>query len=334
MEHSDPPEIDSQIEPGFFSLRIRPFGFLAAFGTFVGAASLGGFLSKHHWAFDLFSHFRFQYAVSLSLLTVVMWVLRFRRFAALFGVVAFMNLATLIPLYVPPPIIPHRPKEDVKTVLHVNVDRARGDKVAVGELIETVDADVLSLCEISTWWLEGLERVLEKYPYRITHPREDNFGIGLFSKHPFKKSSVSSVGQAEVPTCLAVIEFPETDLFVIGTHPLPPGGWRRTYLRNQQLEALGALVREATQSAILMGDLNVTPWSYHFKELLGTSGLLDSGRGWGFQPTWSANNPLLWIPIDHFLHSGEIRVVHREIGPDVGSDHYPLIVHFTLGQKE
>ena len=52
------------------------------------------------------------------------------------------------------------------------------------------------------------------------------------------------------------------------------------------------------------------------------------GRGdRGLQPTWSAGLPyLVWIPIDHFLVGRDVRVLHREVSPRIGSDHLPVLV--------
>ena len=74
----------------------------------------------------------------------------------------------------------------------------------------------------------------------------------------------------------------------------------------------------------------MTPFSNHFERLLVGSGLLDSGRGYGVQATWPTGNPLLRIPIDHCLHSPAIRIVDRRVLPGAGSDHFPLVVDFTL----
>jgi endonuclease/exonuclease/phosphatase (EEP) superfamily protein YafD len=60
--------------------------------------------------------------------------------------------------------------------------------------------------------------------------------------------------------------------------------------------------------------------------------MIDSAQGHGVQPTWPNFNPLLWIPLDHVLHSTCLAVRDRIIGPDVGSDHYPVIVDFSLRQ--
>ena len=81
---------------------------------------------------------------------------------------------------------------------------------------------------------------------------------------------------------------------------------------------------------MLAGDLNVTQFSPHFKNLLKTGKLKDSSRGFGYQPTWPAQLPLLnkisecplfRIPLDHVLVSGDIQVRSVELLPSIGSDH-------------
>ncbi len=81
---------------------------------------------------------------------------------------------------------------------------------------------------------------------------------------------------------------------------------------------------------MVLGDFNTTPWNYYFQKFLKESGLRDSSQGFGPQPTWPNFSRLLSIPIDHCLHSAEIVIVGRQIGPDVGSDHYPVIVDYAL----
>ena len=50
----------------------------------------------------------------------------------------------------------------------------------------------------------------------------------------------------------------------------------------------------------------------------------------GLQPTWPAGNPLLITPIDHFLISKNLTVIHRYTGPDIGSDHYPVTMEIAF----
>jgi endonuclease/exonuclease/phosphatase (EEP) superfamily protein YafD len=40
--------------------------------------------------------------------------------------------------------------------------------------------------------------------------------------------------------------------------------------------------------------------------------------------------PVLRIPIDHCLVSSELVVLEHTVGPDIGSDHYPLLVTLAV----
>ena len=105
-------------------------------------------------------------------------------------------------------------------------------------------------------------------------------------------------------------------------------------MRDQQLAIIADALRRLDEPVLLLGDLNVSPWSYHFKRLLRQSGLRDGTLGKGFQPTWPTSLLPLLIPIDHCLYSLGIHVVYRIVGKDVGSDHYPVVVDFVFAGSE
>jgi endonuclease/exonuclease/phosphatase (EEP) superfamily protein YafD len=74
---------------------------------------------------------------------------------------------------------------------------------------------------------------------------------------------------------------------------------------------------------LLMGDFNATPWSAVFRRLL-RAGFRRAGAG--LSPTWPSILGPFGIPIDHVLMHGPIEARSVEVGPDVGSDHRPLLV--------
>jgi endonuclease/exonuclease/phosphatase (EEP) superfamily protein YafD len=82
-----------------------------------------------------------------------------------------------------------------------------------------------------------------------------------------------------------------------------------------------------------MGDLNATPFSPRFKNLLIDCGLRDSSLGFGITRTWHSEIPLLGLPIDHILVSRDLAVISREVGPKVGSDHRPVMVRVARKQS-
>ena len=103
--------------------------------------------------------------------------------------------------------------------------------------------------------------------------------------------------------------------------------------RNSQLEIIGeSISNDPSKTKIVMGDFNVTPYSYYFSQLKKTIGLKNTMAGFGFQNSWPSLSPLdiFRIPIDHVFVSKNIQVVDRRIGPDLGSDHFPVIVKLSL----
>jgi len=112
---------------------------------------------------------------------------------------------------------------------------------------------------------------------------------------------------------------------------LPPGSAEYARLRNEQLHTVAAQVKASYRPVILIGDLNGTPWSPYFRDFLRASGLRNTSQGRGVQGSWPAGLPAGRIPLDHCLVSPEIRVIDRQVGPQVGSDHLPLLVDLEVG---
>jgi len=320
--------------PDFFSPRIRACGLLTAAGFVVCLTTLAGFGGRFSWFLDLFSHFRVQYLVGLTILGVLFLVVRHRTTAIIFLIFAWVNLIVVLPLYFGGQSSPSPGSRSLRAML-LNVNTRHGNPERVRQVIPEVSPDILVLEEISDHWMAQLTWLKDSHPNCVTQPREDNFGIGLFSRFPLTDSEIVYIGSAEVPSVLATVNTGKAQLRIVATHPPPPGNRDYSHWRDEQLDRLPDYVCSARPSPlILLGDLNVTPWNYHFRRLLKRTGLKDSTQGYGFQPTWPNFNPLLRIPIDHCLHSPDIVIIDRRTGPDVCSDHYPLIVDFAIRSEE
>jgi endonuclease/exonuclease/phosphatase (EEP) superfamily protein YafD len=287
-------------------------------------ATAFGFLGEYSWWLDLFSHFRAQYLIGLSALAITFLLRRRLKTAAIMLIFAGINLAVILPLYSDAAANNSNPSRSIRVML-INVNSQTGDPVRVAEVVRSFDPDVLVLEEINQRWVQALETLNASYPHRKVRPRNDNFGIGLYSKYPLAGSRVVSLGDSGVPTILSLLEVEGGRLQMIATHPLPPAGADYARRRNQQLDLLPSLL-DPSVPQILLGDLNTTPWNVYFLRLLQRSGLKDSSVGWGLQPSWPSLGLPFRIPLDHCLHSPELQVVNRMIGPRVGSDHFPLIV--------
>jgi endonuclease/exonuclease/phosphatase (EEP) superfamily protein YafD len=285
---------------------IRFSGLCAAAGAIACCATLAGFAAPFGWLFQLSSHFRLQYAVILAILAVTVAFHRAPWTASLFAVGAIANLVVMAPYLWPhhrPPVHP----ETTTRFLLINVQAANTNHARVIEFVRDRSPDIAAFLEINENWLTALQTLQADYPYFIVEPRDDHFGIALFSRIPATNGTVHHVT-------------------LLVTHPLPPGNPDYFRLRNQQLKAIADTLSEIQGPRILLGDLNVTPWSPHFRSLITHSGLHDTARGHRLRGTWPSRFPLCRIPLDHCLSSSEFRAVKRTVGPNLGSDHLPLLV--------
>jgi len=217
------------------------------------------------------------------------------------------------------------------TLLQINVNTANKRFDDVITYVKQKSPDIVCCEEINAAWRARLITGLGKeYPYVNALPREDNFGIGVFSKKPFKNSAIVTLGSAGVPSVQTSIEVGGKLLTLLSTHVLPPTGFSYFAWRNEQLERIADERQKLGDRLILAGDLNCTSWSYFFRRLIERTGLKDTRQGFGAQPTWPTSAPMLFIPIDHFLVSDHFVTLDREIGPNVGSDHFPVFIRLGL----
>lgn len=308
-------------------------GLLAFAGLLACLATLASFAGLFWWGFELVTHFRVQYALALSGCVLILLTLRQWRWSALFGAFALLNLAFVIPAFREDDAAAPAVAESQPTLraLLANVNAGNRDLERLQHLIVESDPDIILLLEATPWLLDRLRDLNKSYPHHVAEPRDDPFGIALFGRHPWGRSQIFRFGDAASPPAIvATITAGERSFTLIGTHPWPPVSAELAEGRNEQLRALASRVRQSQLPLLVLGDLNLSPWSPWFARLLADSGLRDSRRGRGIQPSWPAGWWPLWIPIDHALYSEGIHIRHREIGPAIGSDHYPVIVDFQV----
>jgi endonuclease/exonuclease/phosphatase family metal-dependent hydrolase len=117
------------------------------------------------------------------------------------------------------------------------------------------------------------------------------------------------------------------DLFAV--HANWPLGSRTTEMRNRQLEALAHHAARAQGPVVIAGDLNISPYSPRFRDML-AAGRLRSAAGQRWIPTWPTFFPPAAIQIDHVLVSPDVGVRGFETGPRVGSDHLPVVADLVF----
>lgn len=313
------------------NLHIRFSGLITAAGVLACLATVLGFTGTFWWVFELAVHFRVQYALALGVCAIVLSWMRRWRWATVFGAFALINAATVAPAFWSDSLtVPtaHKTSPTMRALLaNVNVDNR--DHERIRQTIVKFDPDFVVLLETTPWLLDQLRDLNERYPHRTTEPRDDPFGIAIFSRLPFSSTRIIRLSTDGPPVITAVVaaEHPFT---LVGVHPWPPISTDLAQGRNDQLHELAHLAHRIPTPLLVLGDLNTSPWSPWFNRLLIESNLHDSLRGRGIQPSWPVGQPLLWTPLDHVLFSDGIHMLRREVGPAIGSDHYPVVVEFQV----
>ena len=296
--------------------RLWPW-FLVGLAAAPWALSL---LARWWWFADLATHFRFQCLVGTGVLGVALLLARRWRPLALCGVAALIYGWPLFGGFVTPH---EKGKVAGLRVMTANVLVTNRDAGPLLTHIAAVDPDVICLQEIDARWAADLEPLHDRYPHRRVVPREDPFGLAVFSKRPavFRTEFVE-----DLPVVRADVRRGDDagPLAVFNVHLATPvrGPWAAK--RNRALRALAKEAAAVDGPVLVCGDFNCAPWSPHFADLLTAGGLSDPRRGGRTPPSWRASNPLLAIPIDHLLPGGGAWAWAVRAGPNVGSDHRPL----------
>ncbi len=302
---------------------------LLAVTAITSGLTVSGFLGRWGWVWELTSHFRAQYALTLTACAILLFMRQQPIGATIAGIGALVNLVTILPLYVKPTPSQSKGKVVVRALLLNLHCRNRAHRRVV-DFVRAVDPDVVMFVEVTKTWMRQLSVLDEAYPFRVGIAHRRGWGMMLLSRLPFEQSQVLDRKKSGIPGVVACVSVGRERLTVIGAHPFAPVGRVYAASRNGQLEALARLSRSHPAPMVVLGDLNITSWSPHFQRLLRASGLRDSQRGHGVQPTWPVWCPPLCIPIDHCLVSPGVTVHRRRTGPAVGSDHSPLIVEFSV----
>jgi endonuclease/exonuclease/phosphatase (EEP) superfamily protein YafD len=213
------------------------------------------------------------------------------------------------------------------------------------EALLASDADIIGLIEATPRWRPALAPLLAKYPYRVDcFDRDPECLTMLLSKLPIEQPIAGRVWKATPIVAGGVIRWNGRPITVLATHWFRPllrsdrSPWgaddaeRSAYLADglpvgRQAGQAGLfakfLDREAPGDLIVMGDLNSAPWSRVQRAFRAKTGL-DNQAGW--VTSWPSFLPWpLRLPIDHVLARGHLVVTDFSAGPEVDSDHLPVV---------
>lgn len=307
------------------ALAERAPALIASFSAALLGATLAATVDQWHWTVALAAHFRVQYlALALLLGLVWPWVRPRRAWVALaLTATAMLNAVAVAPLFAAQAPTSGGP---VLRVLSFNTWPDNPNTDEIWAYVERLQPDIAVLFETSEAMLQAPSIPLAKRYRRAT------VGEFIVLLDRDLEASVDSATHIHRATVVDV-HHAGRRLHVIAAHAYPALG---NSLDDDAERTFGQLedhCRQASAPIAIVGDLNTTPWGWRFRRLLERGGLIDTEPGRGLQPSFPAWPPLLGvpfgIPIDHCVHSAELRCASRQLGPALGSNHRPLIVELA-----
>lgn len=268
-------------------------------------------LHKLAWLLDLVSHWQWLY--SLLLVLSILFLAGQQKWWCLGLSALALPLVTASPALSSATTHTHTFK-----ILSSNVYVDNPDLNRLKALIDQEQPDVIVLLEFSQQHLAPVKTWTE-YPHQILQARSGAFGMAILSRFALSETQIITdpIGIEHISTRVQTSQVFQ----LVGFHPLPPVSEQAYRVRDQLLQDLTKLPHQ--QPRIIAGDFNTTPWSSAFQ------GLAQRGyyRSLNLLPTWPTKlRGLIGIPIDQVLASSHWQLLNTRIGPNIGSDHYPIIV--------
>lgn len=290
------------------------------------------FLAPYNRVAETTTHFVTWYA-TFGLVGIAMALIaRQWKLAILCLVFTLFFCVLIVPWYVIRPMQPANSEPNLR-VATANLLSINGRTELFSIWIRETNPDVIFVQELSPHWSQALSELKKDYPHQFERTRSDHFGIGLYSKWPLQNVALVKLVDERFPAIRADVDVHGRMVSMLNMHTVPPLTADAFLLRNAQLEAAAEFADGADDLAIITGDLNITMWSPYYRKLEADSGLRNVRRGYGIIPTWPTNLPFFRIALDHILVPSDILVVNLERGPDIGSDHLPLIADLFVSAK-
>lgn len=223
-------------------------------------------------------------------------------------------------------------KKDSKGTISIMVSNVFTPNKNTEKLIVHVNnnkPDMLLTLESDQYWENELEVLEEEYPYSVKIPKDNFYGMHLYSKLKLEEIEVKYIIEADIPSIHGYVRLENGKKIKIHClHPKPPSPTESDTSTNRDAELLfvGRDVKKDQESVLLFGDLNDVAWSRTTQLFQKLSGLMDPRIGRGFFNTFHTGYALLRWPLDHVFHTNDFTLIELSRLTSIDSDHFPMFI--------
>lgn len=218
-------------------------------------------------------------------------------------------------------ILPENTMAPKMSIAHFNLSYIGENYEEFIQRIKDVDADIVSLQELTPDWDLYLKTHLaDKYPHVLKNVRIDPFGKALFAKNELvSRDTIDAKGN---PILKSMLKLGDRTVNLMSAYILPPLNESSRNNAIDQLDILSVKVKGSRKPTIIIGDLNMVYWSNEIRAFRKDAGLENSRRGFtplGFK-----------IPYDHMFYSEQLECSRFEELQDSLSNHLGILGTFQL----
>ncbi len=312
--------------------------------------ALSRLFSHMGWGVDLLANVSYLAAIPLLLMGFVL-LLRRHVVTGLFACV--MAMVAYYPMF---PICyaslrntgSSRSAEEVRasgelSVLIANVHEQPAALDRLVELFSEYEPDVVVIVEagrsLGPAFVTRAE-VVDRYPMRAVPPIDILYSMVMLSRHPWQHVSFPEETNRHHYLYAFreayIVNSPAGRFVLTASHPPSPRdatSWAAGNVKIKHLcEVAPNELMGTNLPVVVAGDFNTTATGYRYQWLQAESGLhsSDSDCG-GFVGTWPSDWPgFLRLALDRAWGSPDVIFTSRQVLPDIGSDHLPILLTFRL----
>lgn len=308
-----------------------------ASGITLLAVSLAATPLSGWWVANLLTNFRPQFALLGLVVLALGLAIRTSHVAAIGAAIVAVNAAVVAAGVWPASSAGASPRAGpVLRVMTLNLLFSNRNADAVFRYVDAVRPDVLLLQEVNAFWADALQRLRDRFPYRVELPRVDAavtaHGVVLLSRYRILEHDQLLRAPRLAQFAAARIAVEGCSVWVGSVHLVKPTGPVRLALQQRQFEQLATWVNARDGPLVLGGDLNATSYSPQVQRFLAATGLqLDQQAkpSQAFAATYPAALPLLGLKLDHLLVRDVVMPRVWTASP-FGSDHRAVVADVVL----
>ncbi|MBX3085796.1 MAG: endonuclease/exonuclease/phosphatase family protein [Anaerolineae bacterium] len=304
------------------------------------------------WWLSMINAIALMLFVPLIIIIPILGLLR-SRFVLLGAAMVGVCVVWLTPYYLPKAVAAS--DHPTLKVITFNMWRFNPDVPRLESWLREKQADMVFLQEITPEYAaDEVKRLADVYPYQAVQ----TWGGGnlILSKHPILEwKTFPSQENGGAMMMRAAISYQGQDLALYSVHLSRPSvdtqiegvsyvpnfiktlvGYDDTS-RNSQIQQLLDLTATETVPYLVAGDFNMSDQCMVYWDIRDRMGDTYREAGYGLGASWpvgGVNGRPTYMPavvrIDYVWHSSQFRALTAELGPQLGSDHYPVYSELAL----